>query len=245
MKIIKSLATIILVCVIMFSSKAQVWFDAGLKAAYGPSMLFNSNIFSDASYNQKVTFDFAVGGKFGTHFGWNNGITIDAMISQNTQPFEYSLVDQAGIFSNEVRWNNFDFYLMWNHNPAGTYFELGPQVSLVRRVEQFDVNVHQTFSDESENYNDLMYGAALGFGGYFLNAQSFSLTVGFRASYMISDFISEAGMAAEYPNPVKRAAYDSYTSTNPFTFQIMVEANFGIGFFAKTKCSDRPTFFSF
>ena len=223
-----------------YGQKVGFWFDAGLKGGVGPSFLLNNNIFDDDTYDHVFTNGYSVGAKFGIFKGLYNGITFDVMYNSGAQDFRSEGMDQT--VDHNISWNSTDLAVLYRLQKEGIYVELGPMFSFVNKVEQegFDP------SDVSEFYSENMTSAVFGFGGYLLGGGNFTLMFGLRAAYGFTDFVSDAGQAANYPNPMGDAVpYDSYESTNPISLQLVFEANFGLGYFAKTACSKRMSFFRF
>lgn len=237
----------IVALVLGFQAEAQkigMWFDVGLKGAYGPTLLANTNIFNDRTYDHKITTGYGIGGKVGIYFNEFNGITIDAMYSRSKQGFSYETMNQATAeFNHDVEWTSLDLYLLYRMQQHGIYFEIGPAYSMVSDITQNDQGSPDV-TDLKDFYNDNFISGVVGFGGYVANSERFTLMLGMRAAYAVTDFVNEAGKAANYPNPNRTMEYDSYKATHPLSVQLVVEANFGIGYFAKTCCSNRATFFS-
>jgi hypothetical protein len=239
----KHLFTLLLALGMMTGIQAQkvgFWFDAGLKGGVGPSFLLNNNIFDDDFYDHQLTTGYSVGAKFGIFKGLYNGITFDVMYSNGAQDFRAEGMDQP--VDHNINWTSTDLAVLYRLQKQGIYLELGPMFSWVNSVEQTGFDP----SDVTEFYSENMTSAVFGFGGYLLSSGNFTLMFGLRASYGFTDFISEAGQDANYPNPMGEAVpYDSYESTNPINVQLTFEANFGLGYFAKTACSKRMSFFRF
>lgn len=236
--------------VIGFQAEAQkigMWFDVGLKGAFGPTLLANGNIFNDRTYDHKITTGYGIGGKLGIYFGEFNGITFDAIYSKSKSSFSYeSGIPDIPEYDQDIEWTSLDLYLLYRMQQYGVYFEIGPAYSMVSDITDNDQGIPNSDArDVSDFYEDNYFSGVVGFGGYLANSDRFTLMMGLRASYAVTDFVNEAGQAADYPNPNKTLEYDSYKSTNPLAVQLIIEANLGIGYFAKTCCSNRSSFFSF
>jgi len=226
------------------AQKIGMWFDVGLKGTFGPTLLANTNIFNDRTYDHKISTGYGLGGKVGIYFNEFNGITIDAMYSRSKQGFSYEVMDQSvPEFSHDIEWANIDLFLLYRMQQHGVYFEIGPAYSLVSEITQNDQG-SPNVTDLKDFYNDNYFSGVVGFGGYVANSERFTLMMGLRAAYAVTDFVNDEGQAANYPNPNRTLEYESYKSTNPLSVQLVLEANFGIGYFAKTCCSNRSTFFS-
>ncbi len=214
----------------------DIWFDAGIKGAWGPTLLYNSNTMNDLVLNQQVNTGFAVGGKFSFNFGYIHGITFDLMYANGHQ--NYQNVENVNN-SVDVKWKTYDLYVLYRMYRTINYMELGPKFSKVQSFTNNDVDSKQFYLP---NYPS----AVLGFGWYAFGRKAFTGTIGLRVEYAFNDIISADGKETGYPvNPFKSTAYDPYKTTNPLSAQLVFELNWGIGYFAKTACGGRRHFFSF
>lgn len=242
----KKLYTVLLALGLMSTANAQkigFWFDAGLKAGVGPSLLINKNIFDDQTYDHQFSNGYGVGAKLGIFYGLYNGINLDVMLNTGTQKFRNE-IDPNNYIEHKVTWSTTDLSVLYRLQKEGIYFEIGPMFSLVNKVEQEGFEP----SDVTEFYAENYTSGVLGFGGYLLGGGQFTLMLGIRAGYAFTDFINDDGQAANYPraaNPQVLESYDTYETTNPLFVQFTLEANFGLGYFAKTACSKRTSFFRF
>jgi len=241
----KKLLTIVLVAGVIMSAQAQkvgFWFDAGLKGGFGPTFMLNNNILDDDTYDHVFSNGYTVGAKFGIFKGLYNGITFDVMYNTGIQKFR----DESGdrMIDQEVSWNSTDLAVLYRLQKEGIYVELGPMFSFMNKVDDvYDGNE----TDVTDFYAEQMTSGVFGFGGYLLGGGQFTLMFGLRATYGFTDMISDDGQNSSYPiNPAStHAGFDSYESTNPISVQLLFEANFGLGYFAKTSCSKRMAFFRF
>jgi len=229
----------------MHAQKIGFWFDTGAKIAYGPTGLLNNNIINDSKYDHTINTGYGIGAKFGIYYGRYNGVTIDAMLNQGKQRFEFTKGEEQNN-NHTINWSTIDMALLYRMQKASIYFELGPQFSFVNSVTQEIPVIAGAPTDISQFFNDQYTSAIFGFGGYVLNSNTFTLMFGMRLAYGLTDMISPDGQTAGYPNPnSENAPYKDYTPTNPVSALFVIEANYGIGYFAKTSCSDRSTFFRF
>lgn len=216
--------------------KAQeMWFDAGIKGSFGPTFLLNTNVLDDSGLDQKITNGYGVGGKFSFNFGYIHGITIDLMYSRGHQ--NYKSINTTT--NTDVKWNNYDLYVLYRMYRTINYLELGPKFSKVNEFTNNDV-VRTSY------YNKSYPSAVLGFGWYVFGRKAFTGTLGFRFEYGFDDIISDSGKENGYPvNPYRTTGYTNYKTTNPLLAQVVFELNWGIGYFAKTACAERKHFFKF
>jgi len=222
------------------AQKVYAWWDVGLKTSYGLTGLVNTNLFDDRNYEHHLSSGLGVGAKFGFFFGLFNGITVDFMLANNNQKFDYN--NQLGQnFNHSIKWSNYDLSVLYRMQKDGVYIELGPQLSLLRKVTNKDDNGPN--GDVTEFYNDKYISGVFGVGGYLLNYETFTLMLGLRMGYSFTDMVSDAGKEAKYPVP-NQIAFKT-ASTNPAFVQLVLEANLALGYYGRTSCSKRATLFSF
>jgi len=231
---------IILLSVLFFAinfglKSQQMWFDAGLKGAYGPTMLINKNVMDERNLTQKITTGFGYGGKFAINFGYIHGITFDFMLNTAHQGYDYTKTNETL----DVDWQTKDIYVLYRLYRTINYMEIGPKFSKVSYFRNNDI-------DTDGNYVESYPSAVLGFGWYIFGNKSFTATMGLRFEYAFNDILNKTGKENGYPvNPYRTTSYDDYTTTNPFIAQLSFEINWGLGYFAKTACGGRRHFFSF
>lgn len=240
MKKLLTLGVLLLAMTQMSAQKVGFWFDAGVKAGFGPSFMLNNNILDDDFYDHVFSNGYSVGAKFGIFKGLYNGVTFDVMYANGIQKFRNEGGDQ--MIDHEVSWTSTDLAVLYRLQKEGIYVELGPMFSFMSGV---DDTYDGTETDVSDFYVENMTSGVFGFGGYLLGGGQFTLMFGLRATYGFTDMINEDGQAANYPNPNLSTPYESYEATNPIGLQLIFEANFGLGYFAKTSCSKRMSFFRF
>ncbi len=237
---------------------SQIWLDVGAKFGYGMSLLYNSNIFNDVPYNHQFGGGLGFGGRVGVNFGAHHGFTIDVMSHKMQQKFEYKL-DATGddFHQNLIEWKNIDLYLLYRGSSHKVYVEVGPMLSLVRKLKQTDDSITEAgmldasgASAISDFYRDKYVSGVIGFGGFLVGTESVSLNLGFRIHYSFQDFITDLGQnpsvnaeIKSFPAPVRDNTYESYKSTNPLFGEVSFELNFGLGGAAKTSCSNRMHWF--
>jgi len=217
-------------------SAQELWFDAGVKGAWGPTLLINKNVMNESYLNQKVSTGYGFGAKFAVNFGYIHGFTFDFMYNNAHQLYESTNADYKSV---DVRWKTYDIYVLYRMYRTINYLELGAKFSKVASFQNNDVI-------SSDNYVPKYPSAVLGFGWYIFGNKSFTGTLGLRFEYAFNDIINKTGKENGYPvNPYKTEPYDKYTATNPLIAQLSFEINWGLGYFAKTACGGRHHFFSF
>ncbi len=221
-------------------SAQEIWLEAALKGGYGASFLVNKNILNDDSHNYQVVSSYNFGGKFAVNFGPFNGISVEGLYSKSGQDWEYSVLPD-GKAINSIEWKNIDALLLYRHINNRVYVEIGPKYSIVRSVDQTDLG--ELVENPEAMYEKNYLSGVLGFGGYITGTETFSLGLGLRFHYGLTDFVNGEGQKAGFPNPNKIAAYESDAFTRPALAEFMVEFNFGIGHWAQTSCSERMKFY--
>lgn len=227
---------LIIACLLAYSldGSSQMFFDVGIKGAWGPTVMFNQNIFDDNSYDHQINSGYSFGGKLGVHFNGQHGILAEYNNATSRQNFEFDY-NGSKTNRNNFTWKHHDIMLLYRYTTAGIYIELGPKYSIVSDVtQQFltedDLDAKQYFA---ENYTSGVFG----FGSYFAGSDLVTFQIGLRLSWAFTDMISEEGMAENYPTIVR--TYQSYKKTNEVSGQLTFEVNYAFGRFAKESCSGR------
>lgn len=218
----------------------EIWIESAIKGGYGISFLHNSNIVDDDSYSYNITPTYGFGAKLAVNFGPFHGLSVEGMYNTLGQDFEYNTL-AANNLKNEISWKSIDAYLLYRYTRNRVFVELGPMYSLVQEVKQTEgLFEHENAMD---NYEKNYISGVFGWGGYLTSAETFSLGIGMRLHYGLTDFINSDGQKNGFPNSLKLNNYPEYKKTHPAFVQVLIEFNFGIGQFAKAQCSKRMQFF--
>jgi len=225
----------LLFAVAAVSLNAQTWFDIGVKGAFGPTVLFERNIFDFGAgeYKHKLTKGYNFGARLNINTGHHFGISLEYAAATSKQDFVLS----------DDPWNTF----IWKHNDllallrfsgSGAYIELGGKYSLVNKVELDNVNAG--LIDDSQNFEDSYFSGVFGFGSYLAGNDVLSINLGIRLHWALNDFVNEAGKEnnrpiAYYGAPLKNPEYKTLATAA----QVQLEINYAFGRFAKTSCSER------
>ncbi|NOT35877.1 MAG: outer membrane beta-barrel protein [Saprospiraceae bacterium] len=226
------------------AQKIYAWWDAGAKVGYGLGGFYNANLTKDDNYSYRLNSGYGLGAKFGMYFGLNNGITFDFMYSKYKQDFDYAIPGNSENL-HTIKWNNYDLALLYRHQANGAYVELGPMYSLVNSVNNSDNNDGGDDKDVSKFYNENYFSGVFGAGGYIAGSDRFTLMMGLRLGYALTDFVSEEGKTNNYPTPKQTALTAKESTTNPAFVQLVIEGNFALGYYGKASCQKRATLFSF
>jgi hypothetical protein len=218
---------------------AQGWFEVGAKGGYGVNFLVNKNFYSDHYFSPKLSFGYMYGGKIGINFNDSHAITIDVTSSVFEQKYNYSLLNADStrtIYARSMGFSTLDFILLYRKASDGGYIEIGPQYSMLSKAKWSDGANKLQNTDVSGNLVKSYYAAVFGFGGYLAGTENFRVTIGFRATYALNDIISSTGKLNNFPSLTK---YDTYKPSNPLTGQLILELNYDVGYFARSKCKKR------
>jgi len=229
----------------MYSQRsAKVWwFDVGAKVQTGFTGLYNQVIADDGVWDYDPGSGTTFGGKIGINYDVH-GFTLDAMFGSSTNQFENSSLNTNA----EVTVNVTDLYVLYRNNKSLGYFELGPKLSLINKVEN-----SLESADVTDQYAANALGAVLGFGVYFLGSDgAMSGILGLRFEYGFTDIVDETNaMGAANPAPINEASFNytsgdrEYGSTHPIFAGIVFELNFGLGYFGRAGCGRRSKFIRF
>ncbi len=233
----------LLLCLISLTSFSQTWFEAALRGQFGPTFLVNNNISKDHHVSQELSYGNGFGGRLGVCFNDIHEVQVEFMLSQSTQKYHIKLDSSATvIYDKKIVFKTYDIPLLYRHWSNGGYFEVGPQISLVRSAIETNTlapGVTTVSPKFSENY----YSGVIGFGANFVGSGPFSLVLGARLSYGLSDLIGSAGGRSQtqsYPltDSFYNATYGSYKPTNAVSAMLVIEASFDVGYFVSSHCKN-------
>ncbi|MBC7885071.1 MAG: hypothetical protein H7X99_06320, partial [Saprospiraceae bacterium] len=181
---------------------------------------------------------YSYGGKLGINFGYN-GIAIDVMRSTAKQEFE-----KTGSTSiPTINWQALDVYALYRNARNLGYFEIGPKISFVSKVED---NIEGTVTEQTPNYNKNNIAGVIGFGANILgNDGRFSGILGLRFEYAFTDFVSEEGKTLHAPLRDPSVYTDGYKKSNVAFAGVVFELNWGVGYFGRAQCGARSKFIMF
>jgi len=238
----KGILLILLFCCayMVKAQKVYAWMVVGVKAGYGLTGLLNTNLFDDRDYEHHISTGFTYGAKVGLYFGLYNGITADFMLSSNNQEFDYNRLGSS--FIHNINWKNFDIAVLYRMQKDGLYVELGPQFSILQKVKNDDPNDERT--DVTNFYNKNYISGVFGVGGYIFNYEQFTTMLGIRLGYGFGEMVTDEGKNLGFPTP-SRVLQSEPKSTNAAYVQLVLEANFALGYYGRSSCSKRSTLFSF
>ena len=223
--------------------KDFTWFDAGIKVQTGASGFYNKALSDSDLYDYEIglTDAFSIGGKLGFNYG-NNGLAVDVMFGRAKQRLEVSSLGQT---NTNIEWNTLDVYALYRNAKNLGYFEIGPKISFVNKVEKTGAEAQ---GDIKSAFNGNFISGVIGFGANLIgNDGRFSGILGLRFEYGLTDFVNkDTGLSTGAPVMDPRIyAADGYTSTAPIFAGVVFELNWGIGGFGKAACGQRSKFIFF
>jgi hypothetical protein len=233
----RSLITLFLTALSLsaFSQKKIVWFDIGLKVQNGSRGLYSKAVADNPKVNHELGLTTGLG--FGAKLGVNweySGLSLEGFYNKGKQVFEINIpAAYPGIFE----WNSIDIYPLYRNAKNLGYFEIGPKVSLLGKMNK--VIGPSTFpfrQDITDDFNKISYAGVLGFGAnIFGNDGAFSGILGLRFEYGYIDIVKSDITILSVPR----------TATNPYFAGVVFELNWGVGYLGVAKCGARSKFIKF
>ncbi|MBK8700053.1 MAG: outer membrane beta-barrel protein [Saprospiraceae bacterium] len=220
----------------LHAQKQIVWFDAGLKAQYGASGFYSKAVENATGYNHELglTSGFGYGGKLGINWQYN-GLSLEAFYNKSRQDIEVTNTGESGY---SYEWKAADIYALYRNAKNLGYFELGPKVSLLQKMDKITGNQR---ADVKESFNNTNFAGVLGFGANIMgNDGSFSGILGLRFEYGFTDIVKTD--VNNHPIPAGLAGRET---TNPYFAGLVFELNWGIGYFGRAQCGARSKFIMF
>ncbi|MEO6131172.1 MAG: hypothetical protein ABIQ02_04950 [Saprospiraceae bacterium] len=228
----KYFLTLFMMACFAFSAHAQLWFDAGIKADYGPTFMYDHNVFDHGSYKHKITTGTAIGGRLGVNYGYHTGLTFEYASAVSRQDFNFN----SRVY-NKFKWKHNDWTALFRYSGNGAYVEIGGEYSKIKSVELKNVDAPAAI-DVTDNFSKNYTSGVLGFGSYLLGGGLFTVNLGIRLHFAIDDMVSAQGKANGYPI-VYEALKNPEKKTLATAAQLHLEGNYAFGRFAKSACHDR------
>ncbi|MEP6648192.1 MAG: hypothetical protein ABJC12_13965 [Saprospiraceae bacterium] len=228
----KYFLTLFMMAFFAMSVHAQWWFDGGIKGDYGPTLMFDHNVFDHGSYKHKITTGTAIGGRLGFNYGYHVGLSVEYASAVSRQDFNF----HSEVY-NKFKWKHNDWAGLIRYSGNGAYIEIGGEYSKIKSVELKNVDVasiQDVTADFSKNYKSGVFG----FGSYLLGGGLVTVNLGIRLHFAVDDMVSTTGKANGFPI-VYEALKHPEKKTLATAAQLHLEANVAFGRFAKSACHDR------
>jgi hypothetical protein len=223
--------TLFFVLSLALSAHSQWWFDAGAKAAFGPTMMYDQNVFDSGTYKHDLSTGSSFGGRLGFNYGYHVGLSLEYSGSTSKQDFNYN----SDLY-NSFKWKHNDISTMFRYSGNGAYIEVGAKFSSIKEVE-LD-NVINGVSDVTENFSENYTSGVFGFGSYLAGSELLTLNLGIRLHWAFDDMVNEMGKENDYPIIIYPLP-DPSLKTLATAAQLQFELNYAFGRFAKSACHDR------
>jgi len=225
-------------------SSSKFYFDIAAKGGHGLTLLMNKNIFNDKHIVSEISFGSTFGGRLGGNFNENHSVNVEVLSSTFRQ--RYNLKTDSLSWNKTISFTTLDVAFLYRHFVEGTYIEVGPEFAFIKRAGE--ENSISGNTDITKNFVPNYMAGVLGFGANLIGSDNINVMLGFRASYSLTDIISDAGGKSNnrsYPlnDNFYKTTYTSYSSTNPLTLRILLEISFDLGYFTNSNCNKNRTRF--
>lgn len=232
----KYLLTTFLILSMAVAGQSQLWFDAGVKGAWGPTLMSNQNVYDDSNYKHKISTGSAFGGRLGINFGYHAGFSLEYSGATSNQDFELD-----GDVFNSYQWKHSDIAGLFRYSGNGAYIEIGAKHSNIKSVErtQTPPGMTEMVFDETDDFENYTSGI-FGFGSYIMGSELLTVNLGIRLHWGFGDMINDQGKGNGQPftgsgEPLK----DPSIPTHAAAAQLQLEVNYAFGRFSKEACHDR------
>ncbi|GAB4291722.1 MAG: hypothetical protein Kow0068_17010 [Marinilabiliales bacterium] len=224
---------IIIVCFASYFAKAQddikekypFWVNITTKGGFINSHLFCNNLDNDMDvefgyFNPGYT----VGGQVGVNWGGGFGGAIEVMYTGLTQ--EYHITNSLFSYDKSVKIGTLDKYLLLKSvGVKGSFLEIGVKFSKILDYSETN-SITVPYQNSIDNFSDKeRVGILMGFGINLFFTNVYSMNLGSRITYSISDYMDgEHYVIDDGLHIIKN--YTSYSTTNPVTVSLVLSMNF-------------------
>lgn len=239
----KKIVLFTLLAISVFTSKAEIWLDLGVKGGFATGIFTNPHVISGTNQQLQLKGGYLGGIKGAVNFNLKHSIAIDFIYVSTTQ----SLMNGLTKTSTDLQFSTFDLPIMYRVNQDnGGYAEIGPQFSFTQSAKQSFLGAAK--NDISGQFKKSNLGVAAGFGQYIGGGDAFGFNFGFRFAYTLADIVTP-GSANAVDDPIYQpysadeiASY-SYKKSGRLYVGIILEFNFNLGYFAKGAACTKKTKF--
>ncbi len=237
----KYIFTLLCVVTLSFYAKSQVWFEAGVKGAYGPTFLLDKNVFDSGNFKHKISTGHAIGGRLGVNFGYHAGFAVEYMGATSKQDFNLH-----GDLHTSYKWKHNDILGLFRYSGNGAYVEIGGKYSKIREATRETTPADaQVDGDVTDLFEKNYTSGVLGFGSYIMGGDLLVVNLGLRLHYAFTDILTDEGQADFYPAASDISSPDLDAKTLATAAQLQLEVNYAFGRFSKEACHERRKFILF
>lgn len=228
--------TLLVVIMLSLQAQSQIWFEAGVKGAYGPTFLLDKNIFDSGDFKHKLSTGHSIGGRLGVNFGYHAGFALEYLGATSKQELNLNSKHHTN-----YKWKHNDLLLLFRYSGNGAYIEVGGKYSKLGDVTRETIfGSTEGDGDVSELFEKGYTSGVLGFGSYIMGSDVLTVNLGLRLHYAFTDILTEEGKAAFYrPDLSDIDNPDLSAKTSATAAQLQLEINYAFGRFSKTACHDR------
>ena len=171
------------------------------------------------------------------NFGEENAVTVNVTSTSIAQNFQNAHTDYD-FNERKVKAQSVDFALFYRRTKGATYFEIGPQFSLLTNTSASDDEINNAAVADAWAKNFI--GATIGFGGFIVGGDRFSILAGLQATYGFTDVFP-----GDHNPGLSIAEQYSDASTTPLAVMLNLEFNYSLGYLVRASCGKRTSLISF
>ncbi len=203
------------------------WVNITTKGSILTSNATNGNFEDDQNvYFGYMNPGYNIGGQIGANWGGGFGFAFEGLFTQSSQ--KYEITQGVVKYEKTIHYRTFDkFILLRSIAEKGSYMEIGLKFTKV--IKAWEKNTIDTPFGIYKSYfsSKQRFGIIFGFGVNIFFTPVYSLNLGSRVSYTISDIMDGEHYLIE--DGVYQKNYNSYAMTNPALLEITLCMNFHIG----------------
>ncbi|GAB4305421.1 MAG: hypothetical protein Kow0068_26600 [Marinilabiliales bacterium] len=229
----KKYIIIIIVCFVSYFAVAQddvkekypFWVNITTKGGFINSHLFCNNLDNDMDvefgyFNPGYT----VGGQIGVNWGGGFGGAVEVMYTGLTQ--DYHITNSLFSYDKSVKIGTLDKYLLLKSvGVKGSFLEIGVKFSKILDYSETN-SITVPYQNSINNFSDKeRVGILMGFGINLFFTNVYSMNLGSRITYSISDYMDGEHYVIDDGLHIINN-YTSYSTTNPVTVSLVLSMNF-------------------
>lgn len=201
------------------------WVNITTKGGFVNSHLFCNNLDNDMDVDfGYFNPGYTVGGQVGVNWGGGFGGAIEVMYTGISQ--DYHISNTLFSYDKTIKIGTLDKYLLLKSvGEKGSFLEIGTKFSKVVNYSESN-SITVLYKNSKDNFSDKeRVGILIGFGVNLFFTNVYSMNLGSRVTYTISDYMD----GEHYPindgiHNINN--YTSYSTTNPVTVSLVLSMNF-------------------